>query len=148
MATYNRTSSGGGTVGHPSAALQPYVMTSPVWDTADGGTGGDVIELIDVPADTMVLGGCLEVLEARGNGQVTLEIGVTGADVDNFIDVNVLAAGFCPFLSTAVSGAVANVATEGCREHVVFLHLLILLMHLLQMLDRLVNLPLDSVFML
>ena len=27
MATYNRTSSGGGTVGHPSAALQPYVMT-------------------------------------------------------------------------------------------------------------------------
>ena len=84
MATYNRTSSGGGTVGHPSAALQPYVMTSPVWDTADGGAGGDVIELIDVPADTMILGGCLEVLEAIGNS---------------------------PFLSTAVSGAVANVAT-------------------------------------
>ena len=111
MATYNRTSSGGGTVGHPSAALQPYVMTSPVWDTADGGAGGDVIQLIDVPAYTMVIGGCLEVLEAFGNGQVTLEIGVTGADVDNFIDANVGAAGFCPFLSTAVSGAVANVAT-------------------------------------
>ena len=115
MATYNRTSSGGGTVGHPSNVANAYVVTSPVWDTADGGTGADVIQLIDVPADTMVLGGCLEVLEARGNGQITLEIGVTGVDVDNFIDVNVLAAGFCPFLSTAVSGAVANVATAAVQ---------------------------------
>ena len=111
MATVNRTSSGGGTANHPSNVANAYVVTSPVHDTVDGGTGGDVIQLIDVPADTMVIGGCLEVLEARGNSQVTLEIGVTGVDVDNFIDANVMAAGFCPFLSTAVSGAVANVAT-------------------------------------
>jgi len=41
-------------------------MTSKVHDTADGGTGGDVVQLIDVPADTMIVSGVLEVLEARG----------------------------------------------------------------------------------
>ena len=82
MATYNRTVTGGGTVGHPSNAAVPYVVTSPVWDTADGGTGGDIIQLIDVPADTMIVAGCLEVLEAAGNGQITMDIGFTGGDVD------------------------------------------------------------------
>ena len=63
MATYNRTATGGGTAGHPANAAVPYVMTSPVWDTADGGTGGDVVQLIDVPADTMIVAGALEVLD-------------------------------------------------------------------------------------
>ena len=40
MATYNRTISGGGTINHPSRMPTPYVITSQVWDTADGGTGG------------------------------------------------------------------------------------------------------------
>ena len=71
MATYNRTVTGGGTAGHPANLAKAYVVTSPVWDTADGGTGADVIQLFDVPADTMVIGGCLEVLEARGNSQIT-----------------------------------------------------------------------------
>ena len=111
MATYNRTVTGGGTVGHPANLAKAYVVTSPVWDTADGGTGADVIQLVDVPADTMVIGGCLEVLEARGNGQVTMDIGYTGGDVDCYADANVLAAGFCPFISSAVSGAIANTAS-------------------------------------
>ena len=41
MATYNRTVTGGGTIGHPSNLAKAYVVTSPVWDTADGGAGGD-----------------------------------------------------------------------------------------------------------
>ena len=108
MATYNRTVTGGGTVGHPSNAAVPYVITSPVWDTADGGTGGDVVQLIDVPADTMIVAGCLEVLEARGNGQITMDIGWTGGDVDCFIDGSVVAAGFTPFLEAAVGASGAN----------------------------------------
>ena len=114
MATYNRTVTGGGTVGHPSNAAVPYVVTSPVWDTADGGTGGDVVQLIDVPADTMIVSGCLEVLEARGNGQTTVDIGVTGGDVDCFVDGSVVAAGFTPFLEAAVgaSGANARILTS------------------------------------
>jgi len=114
MATYNRTATGGGTVGHPSNAPQPYVITSPVWDTADGGTGADVIELVDVPADTMIIAGCLEVLEARGNGQITMDIGFTGGDVDCFLDGSACAAGFSPFLEAAVgaSGSNARILTS------------------------------------
>ena len=108
MATYNRTATGGGTVGHPSNAPHPYVITSPVWDPADGGTGADVIELIDVPADTMIIAGCLEVLEARGNGQITMDIGFTGGDVDCFLDGSACAAGFSPFLEAAVGASGSN----------------------------------------
>ena len=108
MATYNRTVTGGGTAGHPSNAAVPYVVTSPVWDTADGGAGGDIVQLIDVPADTMIIAGCLEVLEARGNGQTTVDIGFTGGDVDCFVDGSVVAAGFTPFLEAAVGASGAN----------------------------------------
>ena len=108
MATYNRTATGGGTVGHPSNAAVPYVMTSPVWDTADGGAGGDIVQLIDVPADTMIVSGCLEVLEAAGNGQVTLDIGFTGGDVDTFMDGSPMAAGFSPFLEASIGASGAN----------------------------------------
>ncbi len=108
MATYNRTVTGGGTVGHPSNAAVPYVVTSPVWDTADGGTGGDIVQLIDVPADTMIVAGCLEVLEAAGNGQVTLDIGFTGGDVDTFMDGSPLAAGFSPFLEASIGASGSN----------------------------------------
>ena len=108
MATYNRTATGGGTAGHPSNAPVPYVITSPVWDTADGGTGADVIQLIDVPADTMIVAGCLEVLEARGNGQITMDIGFTGGDVDTFLDGSACAAGFSPFLEASIGASGSN----------------------------------------
>ena len=113
MATIDRTPNGG-TAGHPSNIARPYVMTSKVHDTADGGTGGDVVQLIDVPADTMIVAGALEVLEARGNTDITLDIGITGGDVDCFVDGSVLAAGFTPFLEAAVgaSGASARVLTS------------------------------------
>jgi hypothetical protein len=93
----------------------PYVITSPVWDTVDGGgVGGDIIELIDVPADTMIISGVLEVLEVRGNTQITMDVGFTGGDVDCFVDGSVCAAGFTPFLEAAVgvSGANARVLTS------------------------------------
>jgi len=114
MATYNRATSGGGTVDHPSRMPTPYVVTSPVWDTAGGGTGGDVVQLIDVPADTMIVAGALEVLEARGNGQITMDIGITGGDVDCFVDGSACAAGFTPFLEAAVgaSGSNARILTS------------------------------------
>ena len=111
MTTYNNTLTGGGTIGHPSDVANAYVRTSKVWDTVDGGAGTDVIQLLDIPADTMIIGGCLEVLEARGNSQVTLEVGITGGDVDCFVDANVLAVGITPFISSAASGAIANVAS-------------------------------------
>ena len=88
MATYNATHSGGGTVGHPSANAKAYVVTSPVYDAVDNTDleQGDVVQLIDLPADTMIVGGCLENLEASGNGQITFDVGITGGDVDAWID--------------------------------------------------------------
>jgi len=113
MATYDLTPNGG-TAGHPGNVARPYVMTSKVHDTADGGAGGDVIQLIDVPADTMIVSGVLEVLEARGNSGITLDVGITGGDVDCFIDGSTLAAGFQPFLeaATGASGSNARVLTS------------------------------------
>ena len=68
MATYDRTITGGGTVGHPGNLPRPYIVTS-VYDAVDNTSlaGADIVKLIDLPADTMVIGGCLEVVEASGN---------------------------------------------------------------------------------
>ena len=48
MATYDRTVTGGGTVGHPSNASVPYVITSPVYDAVDNTSlaGDDVVKLM------------------------------------------------------------------------------------------------------
>ena len=87
MAEYDRTVTGGGTVGHPGNLPRPYVITSPVYDAVDNTSlaGDDVVKLIDLPADSMVIGGTLEVLEASGNANVTLDVG-TSTDVDAFVD--------------------------------------------------------------
>ena len=82
MATYDRTITGGGTVGHPGNLPRPYIITSPVYDAVDNTSlaGDDIVKLIDLPADSMVIGGTLEVLEASGNANVTLDVG-TSTDV-------------------------------------------------------------------
>ena len=87
MATYDRTITGGGTVGHPGNLPRPYVITSPVYDAVDNTSlaGDDIVKLIDLPADSMVIGGTLEVLEASGNANVTLDVG-TSTDGDAFVD--------------------------------------------------------------
>ena len=79
-----------------------------MWDTADSGTGGDIVQMIDGPADTMIVAGWLEVLEAAGNGQITMDIGFTGGDVDCFLDGDGCAAGMSPFLEAAVGASGSN----------------------------------------
>ena len=106
MATYNATHSGGGTAGHPSSANKVYVLTSPVYDAVDNTDleQGDIVQLFDIPADTMIVGGCVENLEASGNEQITFDVGITGGDVDMFIDGadSDQAAGYAtPFLMAA-----------------------------------------------
>ena len=88
MATYNATHTGGGTAGHPSSAANAYVITSPVYDAVDNTDleQGDVVQLIDIPADSMIIGGCIETLEASGNAQITYDVGITGGDVDSLVD--------------------------------------------------------------
>ena len=110
MATFNATHSGGGTVGHPSSALKAYVMTSPVYDAVDNTdlSQGDIVQLMDIPADTMIIGGCIETLEASGNGQITFDVGFTGGDVDCLVDGAASTAIITPFLSAAAGATGAN----------------------------------------
>jgi hypothetical protein len=62
----------------------------------------------------MIVAGALEVLEARGNSQITLDVGITGGDVDCFVDGSDLSAGFTPFLeaATGASGSNARILTS------------------------------------
>lgn len=47
----------------------------------------DVIEAIDVPAQSIILAAGLEVITAQsGSSVLTLDLGVTGADADAFVD--------------------------------------------------------------
>ena len=63
MATIDHTITGGGTVGHPAHAIRPYIMQSKIFDAADANlTANDIIKVIDLPDNSIVLGGCLDVL--------------------------------------------------------------------------------------
>ena len=67
-----------------------------------------LIYLKDIPADTMIIGGCIETLEASGNGQITFDVGFTGGDVDCLVDGAASTAIITPFLSAAAGATGAN----------------------------------------
>ena len=85
MTTFDFTISGGGTVGHPAHALRPYIVQSKIFDSADENLAdGDIVQMIDLPDNSIVLGGCLDVMEAGGSS-LTFDVG-TAADIDVFCD--------------------------------------------------------------
>ena len=85
MTTYNHTIPGGGTVGHPGNVPRPYMVQSRIFDAADQNlSANDVVQMIDVPDNTMVIGGCIDVLEAGGSS-VTFDVGIS-TDIDAFCD--------------------------------------------------------------
>jgi hypothetical protein len=98
MATID-LSSGLGNGQHPSRSLGrlPYVVEKTidfaVATTAKGSAlaATDIIEAIDVPAQSVVLNAGYEVTAAI-TGDVVVDLGVTGVDVDVFVDGGVLAA--------------------------------------------------------
>jgi len=111
MATYDRTITGGGTVGHPGNVARPYVVVSPVYDAADNTNlaNGDIVKMIDLPADTVVVNGYLEILEAAGNANISLDVGVDGS-VDTFIDGDAADAGISNF-GAGTNGEVGDMVT-------------------------------------
>ena len=85
MTDYNHTIAGGGTVGHPGNVPRPYMVQSRIFDAADQNlSANDVVKMIDVPDNTMVIGGCIDVLEAGGSG-LTYDVGLS-TDIDAFAD--------------------------------------------------------------
>lgn len=110
MATVD-VSSGINAATHPSRAVRsmPYVVETTLnFATATTTKGSalaaaDVLEVLDIPAETLILNAGYEVTAAI-TGDVTLDVGVTGVDADNFIDGATLAA------ATAVGTYAQNAA--------------------------------------
>ena len=93
MATYNVTGVGG-TTGHPSNGRTPYLVENKIdvsqINSAAGTAQNDVLQCIDVPAETLVMAAGVEVLTACSSS-VVIDIGITGStagfsDPDAFVD--------------------------------------------------------------
>ena len=87
MATYNVTGAGG-TAGHPSNGRVPYLVENTIDVSAINGDAGaaqnDVIQCIDIPAETF-----------------TMDLGITGGDIDRYADGDTNATGFSAPTATA-----------------------------------------------
>ena len=85
MATYDKTGKGG-TTGHPANGRTPYLVENTIDMSASGlqPAANDIVQAIDIPAETMVLNAGLEVL-AVSPSSVTLDLG-DADDVDKYVD--------------------------------------------------------------
>ena len=103
MATYDLTAAGG-TTGHPSNVRTPYLVENTIDVSAINGDAGaaqnDVIQCLDIPAETLIMEAGIEVITAC-SGSVTLDLGITGGDVDRYVDGDTNATGFSAPTATA-----------------------------------------------
>ena len=103
MATYDKTGVGG-TTGHPSNGRTPYLVENTIdisaINSAAGTADGDVVQCLDIPAETLIMQAVIEVLTAL-SGSVTIDLGITGGDVDNFVDGDTNATGYSVLTATA-----------------------------------------------
>ena len=103
MATYNVTGPGG-TTGHPTRVRRPYLVENTIDISALNGDSGaaqnDVLQVLDIPAETLVMEAGIEVLTALSSS-VTLDLGITGGDVDIYVDGDTNATGYATLTATA-----------------------------------------------
>ena len=103
MATYNVTAAGG-TTGHPANGRTPYLVENTIDVSAvngDSGTAdGDILQCLDIPAETLIMEAGVEVITAL-SGSATIDLGVTGADPDRYVDGDTNATGFSTLTNTA-----------------------------------------------
>jgi len=88
MATQAKTT--GGTAGHPSTRRKPYWIENTIDNSLFDPAAGDIIQCLNVPAESLVLAAGLEVLTASSSS-VTFDLGITGStaghhDPDAFVD--------------------------------------------------------------
>ena len=89
MATFDKTGVGG-TTGHPSNGRTPYLVENTINLDTFNPAQNDVVQAIDVPAETLVMAAGVEVLVAC-SASVVLDVGITGStagfsDPDAFVD--------------------------------------------------------------
>ena len=88
MATVSKVT--GGTSGHPSTRRKPYWVENTIDNSLFDPASGDIIQCLNVPAETLVIAAGLEVLTASSTS-VTFDLGITGStaghhDPDAFVD--------------------------------------------------------------
>ena len=103
MASYNRTGAGG-TTGHPANGRTPYLVENTIDVSAvnsDSGTAdGDILQCLDIPAETLIMEAGIEVITALSSS-VTMDLGITGGDIDRYADGDTNATGFSAPTATA-----------------------------------------------
>ncbi len=103
MATYD-VSGVGGTTGHPSNGRTPYLVENTIDVSAVNGDSGaaqnDVLQAMDIPAETVIMEAGIEVITACSSS-VTLDLGITGGDVDIYTDGDTNATGYSTLTATA-----------------------------------------------
>ena len=103
MATYNVTGAGG-TAGHPSNGRTPYLVENTIDVSAVNGDSGaaqnDVLQAMDIPAESVIMEAGIEVITACSSS-VTLDLGITGGDVDIYTDGDTNATGYSTLTATA-----------------------------------------------
>ena len=103
MATYDRTGKGGTTV-HPANGRTPYLVENTIDISAinsnSGTANGDVVQALDIPAETLIMEAGIEVITALSSS-ATMDLGITGGDVDRYVDGDTNATGFSTLTATA-----------------------------------------------
>tara|TARA_Y100001970_G_scaffold6146_1_gene7007 strand:+ start:111 stop:575 length:465 start_codon:yes stop_codon:yes gene_type:complete len=103
MATYDLTGAGG-TTGHSANGRTPYMIENTIDVSAINGDAGaaqnDVLRVLDIPAETLIMEAGIEVVTALSSS-VTLDLGITGGDVDRYVDGDTNATGFSAPTATA-----------------------------------------------
>jgi len=85
MATFDKTGKGG-TTGHPANGRTPYLVENTIDMSASGfqPAANDIVQALDIPAESIVMNAGIEVLTASPSG-VTLDMG-DGDTVDIYVD--------------------------------------------------------------
>ena len=103
MATYDLTAAGG-TTGHPSNGRTPYLVENTIdisaINSSSGTANGDVVNALDIPAETLIMEAGIEVITALSSS-ATMDLGITGGDVDRYVDGDTNATGYATLTATA-----------------------------------------------
>ena len=116
MATWDKTGVGG-TTGHPSNGRAPYLVENTVDFSSFDPAAADIVQMIDVPIETLVMAAGLEVLTASSSS-VTMDLGITGttvghSDFDAFVDAyDATGTGHAPMDATDSSAMLICKAAE------------------------------------
>ena len=103
MATYNRTGAGG-TTGHPANGRTPYLVENTIdvsaVNSSSGTSNGDILQALDIPAETLIMEAGIEVITALSSS-ATMDLGITGGDVDRYVDGDTNATGYATLTARA-----------------------------------------------